>query len=494
MVSLTKSIDSNLSYYSRSLVNEFNKVNKTTKSHVFKNKILKSISHNNDYKTIFLQRIISHYNKAKDFVDKNVVHLFSNPKKDIYSPFKIESISILDNGVPNSKITAINNKNPMPDYIESRFSSKRFSTLAMNECVVSISVKFKICNTNIDVCFHCLAKDFSLKSQRSKLHKRIKRILTRISFVILFFQESSCSKTENLNMNLFLFNLKKKLPKMRDTTLDTENVNSGFTTFYHSGNKNIVIFRDEEMDKLIIHELIHFYYLDFHLLDINLADFLNVSNSIEFIPNESYTETITILIHCELLALEIQGNNISTSKIMDLAMELLAREILFGLFQCAKILYHYNYHHIDNFILNNINNIHQAYTNNFRQTSCLLSYFFIKTSLLANFNQLINFLKENFISSINLKISDSEETKTKYKLLIKNSLENLEYQQQIQVYLNFIATNVVSEKKRKSIKKSCRKLNHSKCVNNKLKSIKYSETKFATGLLFNNQRMSLTEL
>ena len=52
-----------------------------------------------------------------------------------------------------------------------RFSSKKFSTLAMNECVVSISVKFKICNTAIDVCFHCLAKDFSLKSQRNKLYK-----------------------------------------------------------------------------------------------------------------------------------------------------------------------------------------------------------------------------------------------------------------------------------------------------------------------------------
>ena len=286
MVSLSKSIDSYLSNYSRNLVNEFEVVNKSVKINQFKKQLRSSISQNESYKSLFLNRIITYYTQAKNLILKEVEHLFSDEKSK-YKPFKHNCLSILDNGIVSRKINDLNNITDMPDYIESRFSSKQFSHLAKNECVISIKIVFKICNTNIDVCFHCLEKDFTIKSKRANLMLKIKRILTRISFVILFFQESSCSKTENLNMNLFLFNLNKKLPKNRHETLDTENVNSGFTTFYHNQNKNIVIFRDEEMDKLIIHELIHFYYLDFHLIDINLSEYINVSSSTEFIPNES---------------------------------------------------------------------------------------------------------------------------------------------------------------------------------------------------------------
>ena len=104
------------------------------------------------------------------------------------------------------------------------------------------------------------------------------------------------------------------------------------------------------------------------------------------------------------------------------------------------------------------------------------------------------FLKDNFVSSINLKISDSDHTKLAFKQLVKNSLQNLNYQKQIQLYLDYISFNVISQKKHNLIKKSCKKSNNSKCVNKKLKSIKYFGTIFANSQLFHNHRMSLTEL
>ena len=88
--------------------------------------------------------------------------------------------------------------------------------------------------------------------------------------------------------------------------LDQESINSGFTTFFNDANntKTIIIYRGEEMEKLVIHELIHFFFLDFKYLKIDLSQILNVSPNTEFIPNESFTEFLTIIIQSSIMPIE----------------------------------------------------------------------------------------------------------------------------------------------------------------------------------------------
>ena len=493
-------VSKQLSDYSKKINEEFDAVNKKIKNKTLQTKLNKDISENATYNQL-LENIYKAHKHAVKFVHGEVMKPIECrvKNKSRYNPFQHDKVTLLDNGVFLD--LDIDNRTPMRSDIFGEFTSKKFSNIVRAKCIISIPIEFTICTSRVTLCFHVLARNFKSYEKRRNILKRIKRILVRIAFVIIFFKESTCSKPEHLVMNLFLININKKIPHTRDTILDTENINSGFTTFMGDGTKNIIIFRAEEMDKLIVHELIHFYYLDFHQLDIDLAQFLNVSDSIKFIPNESYTETMTILIHCALLASEIdeggEKRRLSLKLLKKQTINFLVKEIIFGLFQCAKILYQYNYHNISNFVLgNNSNKSHiREYTNNFRQTACILSYYFIKTALLVNFSNTLTFLNRNFIGPNNFKISDSVKVKQQYSELIAYSLKRNEFTTHVQKYLKFITDNMLTKHRRRKIYYSCKKkTNFDSCVKTRYKSIKNSGSQFADSLLIQNQRMSLSEL
>lgn len=498
-------VSKQLSNYSKKINVEFDAVNKKIKNRTLQTKLTKVISENAQYNQL-IEHIYKAHKHGGKFIQKEVMKLFECRVKSEsrYTPFQHDKVTLLDNGALELDL-GIDNRTPMRSDIFGEFTSKKFSNIVKAKCIISIPIEFTICTSRVTVCFHVLAKNFKSYEKRRNLLKRINRILVRIAFVIIFFKESTCSKPEHLVMNLFLININKKIPHTRDTILDTENINSGFTTFMGDGTKNIIIFRAEEMDKLIIHELIHFYYLDFHQLDVDLAQFLNVADSIKFIPNESYTETMTILIHCALLASETDGGkeHVELKPLKKTTVNFLVNEIMFGLFQCAKILYHYNYHNISNFVLvnnsNNRNNRNKSqlreYTNNFRQTACILSYYFVKTSLLVNFTSTLTFLNRNFIGPNNFKISDSVNVKQQYSELIAESLKRSDFTSHVQKYLKFITDNMLTKKRRRTIYYSCKKKkNVDNCVRTRYKSIKNRGSKFADSLLIQNQRMSLAEL
>ena len=108
--------------------------------------------------------------------------------------------------------------------------------------------------------------------------------------------------------DLFLIDSPKTLPTSRLEPLDQDSINSGFTTFFNDGKntKTIIIYRGEEMEKLVIHELIHFFFLDFKHFIVNLSLVLNVSPNTEFISNEAFTEYLTIIIQSGLIPIETQ--------------------------------------------------------------------------------------------------------------------------------------------------------------------------------------------
>ena len=229
--------------------------------------------------------------------------------------------------------------------------------------------------------------------------------------------------------------------------------------------------------------MIHFFFLDFTHLSINLSKYLNVNPSLEFIPNESYTEFVTMLIHTAILPIEnefkkgiergsnsisiLNTNNIYTKGIDKKVMfyhsiELLFNEILFGYFQCAKILFQYN--------IQNVNDFFKPYENStskkvfFWQISCILSYFFIKVALFSNLSNSINFFITN---QEQFKINTSTSVKNEYESLIKNSLQNKEYQQNIQICLDKLEKIIFNNKVSKQISSKCKiksKKNLSRCA------------------------------
>ena len=402
------------------------------------------------------------------------------------------------------------------DYFEftGNFNSKYMATNAShiinNKQLFTVEFTGDVCGIHLNIRFHSDQQWFKTDSKKKvniELYQKVVRILRRILFVIKFFEKNVCFKDEHLVFDLFLIDSPKTLPTSRLAPLDQESINSGFTTFFNDGKntKTIIIYRGEEMDKLVIHELIHFFFLDFKHFIINLSLVLNVSPNTEFISNEAFTEYLTIIIQSGLIPIETQFKNsnanrgvLNTTKVnIDMklvfhhALEILYHEIIFGYLQCAKILFQYN--------IKNTSDFFKPYDSNdklfFYQKSCILSYFFIKVAMLTNIDESFLFYVSN---QTNYKIATEERVQLKLKDVMFSSLQKQDYQHNIQRALIFINKVVFN-------KQVVSKINH-KCKTKKKCCVKQSYERYKTRLSFKrsdkksvkhlilNTRMSLFEL
>ena len=172
----------------------------------------------------------------------------------------------------------------------------------------------------------------------------------------------------NINPDIYLIlqPMKKKITQPNYYT--PHNINSGMTDQY-----KIVVFRYEEWEKVLIHELIHCVY-GRQTFDItpNLRDMYKINGEIK--TNEAFIESQALIIYC-LYVKQMYNKDI----FMD--------EIQFSLFQCYKI------------------------GRQFSQTTSVFSYYIVKTALLLNHNY-YDFLKNN------------HKTKEEFKILVDESLHD----------------------------------------------------------------------
>ena len=102
------------------------------------------------------------------------------------------------------------------------------------------------------------------------------------------------------NIYVFLTSLNKKITK-DSIVLGPTNINTGVTTRYSSEKKvnETIVFREDEVLKTIIHEMIHNVGMDFNI-DIPYRDILqyfNINPKIELVLNEAYTEVLAIILN-----------------------------------------------------------------------------------------------------------------------------------------------------------------------------------------------------
>lgn len=92
------------------------------------------------------------------------------------------------------------------------------------------------------------------------IDRLISRVVGKIKSVIHFFKNYFNLETFNIRLFVALNQEKKDFPV--NNIIDLNNVNNGVTTFYRNGEKSIYIYRYEDLYKVLIHELIHYFYLD----------------------------------------------------------------------------------------------------------------------------------------------------------------------------------------------------------------------------------------
>lgn len=169
-------------------------------------------------------------------------------------------------------------------------------------------------------------------------------------------------KPQKYTVILYLIDINKQLPSINTKPILTEeHINSGFTfTKSHA----IHIFRKEEL-KVLIHELIHASNFDLNnnkLINIPLS--LNDDN----ISNEGVTEYLAIIFYYWYIA-QFKFNNTTASmnEKLNYFTELLSNDIGWQKYQQNKILRYFNLSPAD-----------LLHSNNFRQKTSVLSYFFLK--------------------------------------------------------------------------------------------------------------------
>ena len=470
-----------LSKFSKQLLQQLNKIDVNIdieQLHILNNSFLEEI-----YK-----KMDSTYKEVESqFLSLKSNHMFpDNPTFSVIENDKTRDLPLSEPKIQISK------------HFYSRFTAPSIQNILQTKVVYRSSYSLVICGVTVKLQFYSLKK----WNSETPIFSRIMRVIKRIIFIIYFFRDNTCNTKEILDMDIFLIDVKKKFPKKRMVKLDVENVNSGFTSFMSDGVKHIITFRDEEKDKIVVHELIHFFYLDFHSLNCDLSKMVNVLPTLEFIPNESYTELMTIIFHTALISIESHGN-------LSIAPIILQTELFFGYFQCAKLLFHYGYNHVNDFFTP-----YNGTTDSFYQNSCIISYYFIKTALLSRFDLTMVFLKDKMT---NYKIDCSETTKDAYKSLFMQCLNDPVFKQNIQKYLHYINTAVLTEQTEGINSKVLNAISTSDAINNGYNNpIKNSLTKrkstsiskkskkkskhntfikqFKNSRLFKSLRMSIVEL
>jgi len=238
------------------------------------------------------------------------------------------------------------------------------------------------------------------------------------------------NKDRKVNIRIILSRQKKSLYSNYNI-LGPINVNSGSTL----PGEFVNIWRFEEFEKVMIHELQHFYGCDFHSSDSNYYLVENVINEYFDVKgddkvNESYNEVMAHII-----------SMIYFSRVYKLKLETIFHsELYFLLFQTAKI--------IDFFGGNKYNSIFKTTPNNieFNQRTSVLSYYLIKTLFMFYVNYTIK-----FINKISMKCNDKESME-----LLSKFIKIIVEDKQIQKYINPLIKMIKKNKSDKFIYKTMR--------------------------------------
>lgn len=197
----------------------------------------------------------------------------------------------------------------------------------------------------------------------------------------------SCA--EILDIIIYLTDEKKELPVNRREKIGVEHVNSAFSNICQKEGE-IVIYRKEEWFKVLIHECMHNYGIDFSSMDqrdmaTQLFQVFPMGANIEdALFSETYTETWAELINAGFMAMDLSENPNTFSLYFHFLIQI---ELLYSLTQTQKILYHYD--------LSYESLLERNATAKYQQSSHVFEYYILKTVLLCNYGEFLCWADKN---------------------------------------------------------------------------------------------------
>lgn len=284
----------------------------------------------------------------------------------------------------------------------------------------NIKYKYYYKDSNLNI------KLFSKNKIEDKLISDIHNV---IKFITIIFDIS-------IKINLIIFMTPFK--KILNNNFTPHEINTGSTI---RGNI-IILWRFEELIKVLIHELIHYLNIDLNsdVIIVNkLIKKINIDKYSELRPNEAYTETIAILLYTYYNLLKINNNKFD----INLYNELFKHEVIWSYYQCSKIIKHFKCFNKFEDLLDTTKNC------KIKQYTSVFSYYIIKTSFIYDINKFCDFL--NSINQNTFNFNDSRDNYNKFYNFIIRCLKNEFFSKIINENINYFDKLVINESMRMSI-------------------------------------------
>jgi hypothetical protein len=230
-----------------------------------------------------------------------------------------------------------------------------------------LKYSYKIEYENINI-------NFITNKNLNIVKKRINKVIKIIKTIKDFFGRNNAYQ----QLIIYDINEKKKLPKNNNETIIPDNCNSGYCSVLYNDKKNgdIVLYRNEEFYKVLIHELMHANFVDYQIIINQNKSNMNkkICTNYNILLNEAFTETFSCLLNMIIIHHETKIN-------IDIIFK---NEVNFMLKTYNKLLKYYNITKIEDIIVKN------GCVKYFKQKTNVFSYYILK---FLNYLYINDFLK-----------------------------------------------------------------------------------------------------
>lgn len=285
-----------------------------------------------------------------------------------------------------NKLINISSLNLIENFnINTYLSNNEFTSEGIHNSIIKdIKYGYEIISDNNTIIYFTKTKIIN-----SKIPVIITHMFTIIKILKILFNRSD----NHQKVTYFETYNKKTFPKNNKIILGPHEVNSGLTFLDFHKNGDIILYRKEEILKVLIHELIHSNLIDQKIIFSNkiknFSDMFCVKYNI--LLNEAFTESFATLINIFYIHII---NNLDK----DMLNIMFKNELRYSTYICSKIIKYYDIKKIED-IIKDKNNC----TNNFPQKTNVFAYYILKNILLQNYISFGDILNKY---TINYKVND----------------------------------------------------------------------------------------
>jgi hypothetical protein len=230
---------------------------------------------------------------------------------------------------------------PRPESFSDKFLSRKMRECIKNDSKKTITFECKINQRHVRIFFVLFQHHTPCQEVTSYYKTYARRVFMWLHMISL---KSSC--VESLDIYIYLTPFKKRLPENKSEVIGPVNANTGYT--YRCEKKNeIVIYREEEWFKVLLHETIHAFGNDFdneegdYNSTMDLRKIFSLPQEINIRMSETYSEIWARFMNVAFQTYFKNPPSLEsrTAKQFKKNFEMyLNLESVFSLYQCIKIL------------------------------------------------------------------------------------------------------------------------------------------------------------